>query len=137
MKLGAFPWFALARSLCAAGGDGLFKIAIYGIRGRRTAYLSYGGGVARGRFVCWRGLGEDVEGSAPKTARLLEVEDEGSNEDDADKGGCAGARDGEGEGGESDLIISLWRRGMKPGSMAVPPETRMDDARVFRRSTGI
>lgn len=25
---------------------------------------------------------------------------------------------------------------MKPGSMAVPPVTNMDDARVFRRSIG-
>lgn len=31
---------------------------------------------------------------------------------------------------------SECRRGMKPGSMAVPPITKMEDARVLRRSTG-
>ena len=32
--------------------------------------------------------------------------------------------------------ISVWRRGIKPGSMAVPPVTRIDEAIVFRRSRG-
>lgn len=31
---------------------------------------------------------------------------------------------------------SAYRRGIKPGSMTVPPVTNIDDARVFRKSTG-
>ncbi len=32
--------------------------------------------------------------------------------------------------------ISSWRRGIKPGSIAVPPDTRMDDAIVFAQIAG-
>ena len=33
-------------------------------------------------------------------------------------------------------VSSACSRGMKPGSMGVPPMTRMEDASVRRRSTG-
>lgn len=38
--------------------------------------------------------------------------------------------------GETALRSSACKRGMKPGSIGVPPVTRMPEARVFRRSTG-
>lgn len=34
-------------------------------------------------------------------------------------------------------MISVCRRGMKPGIMAVPPVMSREEARVLRRSTGI
>lgn len=38
--------------------------------------------------------------------------------------------------GETALRSSVCKRGMKPGSIGVPPVTSMLEARVFRRSTG-
>lgn len=116
VKAGAFPALFLARSLWAGGGEGLLRTAKYGMRGRRDLYLSYGGRMGR----C-RGCDEVV---AVPGGRAGDDEEENVFE-----GICAC-------GAASDLIISLWRRGMKPGSIAVPPETRMDEARVLRRSTG-
>ena len=66
-----------------------------------------------------------------------EVDDEGLKEDEVDEEGLNGEREGGGNGGASDLSISLCRRGMKPGSIAVPPDTRIEEARVLRKSTGI
>jgi hypothetical protein len=44
---------------------------------------------------------------------------------------------GGGGGAVRIRMISVWRRGMKPGIIAVPPVISRDEARVFRRSTGI
>ncbi len=46
--------------------------------------------------------------------------------------------DGEVAEGGVDMArrSSAWSRGMKPGSIAVPPITRIEEARVFRRSIG-
>ena len=87
----------MALSDIGVGGEGLFKIAKYGISGRREAYRSYCGG---------RGLL-----------------------------GLVGGRE-EADGGEREWTISAWRRGIKPGNMLVPPLTKMEEASVFRRSTG-
>lgn len=141
VKLGALPWFALARSLCAAGGDGLFRIAMYGIKGRSDAYLSYGGSTGLAPFIRWwewvSFVAEGVVGSGPETGLKEEVEDDGLQEDEVDEEGLNGEREGGEDGGASALSISLCRRGMKPGSMAVPPDTRIEEASVLRRSTGI
>lgn len=51
--------------------------------------------------------------------------------------GLLGGLEGDdGVGGESDLMISVCSRGINPGSIGVPPTTRIDDASVLRRSTG-
>ena len=42
---GALPAFAAALSDITVGGEGLFKMAKNGKRGRRGPYLSYGGGL--------------------------------------------------------------------------------------------
>jgi hypothetical protein len=42
-------------------------------------------------------------------------------------------RDG---GGAVDLRISAWSRGINPGSVDVPPDTRIEAAIVLRRSRG-
>ncbi len=41
LKDGAFPALALALAVTEGGGEGLLRIAKYGIRGRNGAYLSY------------------------------------------------------------------------------------------------
>lgn len=46
-----------------------------------------------------------------------------------------GLRD-DGGGGAAARISSLWSRGRNPGSMDVPPTTRIEEASVWRRSKG-
>jgi len=89
VKAGALPEFCFVE--VGGGGDGLFRMPIYGKRGCRERYGLYG---RRPGFLPLSSLGL------------------------------------------SALTNSECKRGMKPGNMAVPPTTNIEEINPFRKSRG-
>ena len=97
------------------------RMAIKGARERNAEYGSYAGFLGEVREGDGRGnrvvAGVGVVGVAARCG----------------EGTC----DNGGEGGEeSNRESSACRRGMKPGNIDVPPATKIEQAKSFRRSSG-